>query len=74
MKKIRIAIFILMTLLLIASISIIIRAKAMPADDSNETFYEETFYEESFYEYEETEQSNKPEEPSSDNFVPTEGN
>lgn len=72
MKKTRIAIFIILTLLLVVSIGIIVRAKALNADNNNETFYEETIYEESFYEYEETELGSELVEPSSENYMPTE--
>lgn len=69
MKKIRVAIFITLILLIIVSVGIIVRIKDVNADDSNETFYE---YEESFYEYEESELGNEMGETSSENFTPTE--
>ncbi|MDE6531642.1 MAG: hypothetical protein K2K96_12865 [Lachnospiraceae bacterium] len=64
MKK-RVAIVITLTLLLIVSICIIVRTKAI--NNSNETFYEETFYE-----YEETEMGSELDETASENYIPTE--
>lgn len=58
----------LLTLVIIVSISIIMRQKALNTDDNIETFYEE-----SFNEYDATEQGHGTEqEPSSENFASVE--
>ncbi len=67
MKKIRLAIVIILTLLLIVSVGIIVRTKLVNVDDTNEISYSETYY---FYE--ETELSNETEEISSESYSPTE--
>ncbi len=65
MKKIRIIFLIILALVIIVSVSIIIRKEALNSDN-NETSFEETFYS-----YEETELGNET-EISSEDYMPTE--